>query len=190
MYLRDLLCRHIHVGKQAVLTSCPIIPRPHGDVASAQEHEEKALTSLSCQPGMAPIEETCKACERYETQWHKLKCGRWMGSMRFTLGAIHEVLKHRKFAATVAYMPAARCSQGSAEAVSTPTCHSCDLLCVAEHPKCLSRCHHGSLACTLTRFLSMLVSYAEPLEANYRRHNVPLLPARLRKGHHPRWPVC
>ena len=45
-----------------------------------------------------------------------------MGSMRFTLGAIYEVLKHRKFAATVAYLPAAKRNKDSAKAVSTLIC--------------------------------------------------------------------
>ena len=40
--------------------------------------------------------------------------------MRFTLGAIHEVLKHRKFGATVAYLPPAGRSPDSAKLVSIP----------------------------------------------------------------------
>lgn len=51
-----------------------------------------------------------------------------MGSMRFTLGAIHEVLKHRKFTATVAYLPAAERSQNSAKAVSTLSGAASDML--------------------------------------------------------------
>ena len=49
--------------------------------------------------------------------------------MRFTLGAIYEVLKHRKFAATVAYLPAARCSNDSAKAVSTLICSDLNMWC-------------------------------------------------------------
>jgi hypothetical protein len=45
---------------------------------------------------------------------------RWMGSMRFTLGAIHEVLQQRRYAATVAYLPAMGSSgaQNKVQAVS------------------------------------------------------------------------
>jgi hypothetical protein len=71
---------------------------------------------------------------------------RWMGSVRFTLGAIHEVLQQRRYEATVAYLPAAGSSgtQNKAHAVGIHLClqhlpylqrqHVCDpqrRLCVA-----------------------------------------------------------
>ena len=56
---------------------------------------------------------------------------RWMGSMRFTLGAIHEVLRHRRYAATVAYMPAAKSTQDSAKMVSKSFCQPPGMVCVS-----------------------------------------------------------
>ena len=49
---------------------------------------------------------------------------RWMGSMRFTLGAINEVLQQRRYVATVAYLPAPGSSgaQNKAQAVSVHLC--------------------------------------------------------------------
>ena len=51
--------------------------------------------------------------------------------MRFTLGAIHEVLRHRRFAATVAYMPASKSAQDSAKVVSTSVWYHPDMLCIS-----------------------------------------------------------
>ncbi len=51
--------------------------------------------------------------------------------MRFTLGAIHEVLRHRRFAATVAYMPATKSAQDSATPVSTSIYGPPGVLCVS-----------------------------------------------------------
>ncbi len=51
--------------------------------------------------------------------------------MRFTLGAIHEVLRHRRYAATVAYMPAAKSTQDSAKMVSKSFCQPPGMVCVS-----------------------------------------------------------
>ncbi|CAL5222109.1 g4421 [Coccomyxa viridis] len=62
---------------------------------------------------------------------------RWMGSMRFTLGAIHEVLRHRRYAATVAYMPAAKSTQDSAKMESPTQEH-------VKHPSPVPSTQHSS----------------------------------------------
>ena len=54
-----------------------------------------------------------KCAKNEDTVRYRCHACRWMGSMRFTLGAILEVLKHCRYAATVAYLPASSSSPAS-----------------------------------------------------------------------------